>query len=212
MNNFKSMSTIGKTAQKGFTIIELVVVILLLGILTATALPRFLDISTEAHNSVVRSVGGGFRTGVALFRANWFALSQPTTQLADWGYLTPNTSGFPSGLSSSGTSSGVVDSTSDCFDIYNNIMDINAGAPAIVTGVTAASLAVTDDTALHAMTDAALAAAGAGYTQDFVANWEAASKCRYWYIADPQRLAIATTPYLEYDFTTGALTVGNITN
>ena len=37
----------GGASQAGFTIIELVVVILLLGILTATALPRFLDLSDE---------------------------------------------------------------------------------------------------------------------------------------------------------------------
>ena len=39
--------------QDGFTIIELVVVILLLGILAATALPRFLDVTDEAHAAAV---------------------------------------------------------------------------------------------------------------------------------------------------------------
>ena len=39
--------------QDGFTIIELVVVILLLGILAATALPRFMDVTDEAHDAVV---------------------------------------------------------------------------------------------------------------------------------------------------------------
>ncbi len=42
-----------KANQDGFTIVELIVVILLLGILTATALPRFLDVTDEAHDAEV---------------------------------------------------------------------------------------------------------------------------------------------------------------
>ena len=56
-------------AQKGFTIIELVVVILLLGILTATALPRFIDVTDEAKDAVRDATQGGLRTGFALYRA-----------------------------------------------------------------------------------------------------------------------------------------------
>lgn len=63
--------------QQGFTIIELVVVILLLGILAATALPRFIDVTTEAHDSVFEATSGGIATGVALYRAEWTARGQP---------------------------------------------------------------------------------------------------------------------------------------
>ncbi len=59
--------------QQGFTIIELVVVILLLGILTATALPRFINISAQAETAVRDATAGGLRTGVALVRALAFA-------------------------------------------------------------------------------------------------------------------------------------------
>ncbi|MEE9327087.1 MAG: type II secretion system protein, partial [Cocleimonas sp.] len=38
-----------KNKQQGFTLIELVMVIVILGILSATALPKFVNLSGEAH-------------------------------------------------------------------------------------------------------------------------------------------------------------------
>ena len=83
----KSMNTQRKPmpSQAGFTIIELVVVILLLGILTATALPRFLDASDDAHGAVVTSTAGSFRSGIELFKAGWQAEGQPTTAVTNFG-------------------------------------------------------------------------------------------------------------------------------
>ncbi|MEW6703928.1 MAG: type II secretion system protein [Pseudomonadota bacterium] len=47
-----------KQGQKGFTMIELIVVIVILGILAATALPKFIDMSGDAETSAVKGVAG----------------------------------------------------------------------------------------------------------------------------------------------------------
>ena len=60
-----------RNAQKGFTLIELVVVIAILGILAAFALPRFAQLSEQAHQSSIRATAGALSAGVALVKAQW---------------------------------------------------------------------------------------------------------------------------------------------
>ncbi len=51
--------------QRGFTLIELVLIIVILGILAIVAIPKFVDISAEASSSALKGVAGGMSSAMA---------------------------------------------------------------------------------------------------------------------------------------------------
>ena len=56
--------------RKGFTLIELIAVIVVLAILAGVALPKYFDYAANAKESACKGVLGGVRAGIANFYAN----------------------------------------------------------------------------------------------------------------------------------------------
>lgn len=66
--------------QGGFTLIELVIIIAVLGILAAVAIPKYANITSESKEAAARGALGGLRSGVTIFYAN----QAVTTGTASW--------------------------------------------------------------------------------------------------------------------------------
>ena len=67
-----------KRIARGFTLIELIVVIVVLAILSGVAIPKYIDYTAKAKESAVKGVLGGVRAGIANFYANSALTGTPT--------------------------------------------------------------------------------------------------------------------------------------
>ncbi len=93
--------------QSGFTLIEMVAVIIILAIMAATALPKFVNLSQDARLASINGLAGGLRSAAALAKSQWLVAQSANQTYVSMGAIrvtvfnamtpgsTPNILGYP---------------------------------------------------------------------------------------------------------------------
>lgn len=123
-----------RTAQRGFTIIELVVVIMILGILAAVAMPKFVDLRDDAHTAKNSGTGGGLTAAVNIVHAAWLAAggSGATVTLEDGTVVGVGSEGWPENDNSAAPNDTVT--AAECALLWTAVMQVGAPTASAASG------------------------------------------------------------------------------
>jgi len=115
---------VNKSTQQGFTLIELIVVLVVLAVLAATLFPRSVEIADEAHRTSVQGTAGAYASAVILARSQWTAkgASGATENLAGFGRGNLNVSDQGWAVSVNGSTDPGSITAQDCVDLWDALL------------------------------------------------------------------------------------------
>lgn len=119
-------------ASAGFSLLELLVVVTLLGVLIVTALPRFLDRETGSDTAYLERIAGDLEAGAALFHAQWIAAGRPAPSVAlpEFAPLRASAAGYPYGVDEQAYTGQGPTTGEDCAALFRGLL--GAAAPTVV--------------------------------------------------------------------------------
>lgn len=117
-----------KKAQAGFTLIELVMVIVILGVLAATALPKFVDLKSDAATAATKGVAGALASASSINYAAVQVGKGTAGLLSCASQAALVQGGVPANFSHSGTDATAAGATTTC-----TLTNSDGGTPATWT-------------------------------------------------------------------------------
>ena len=116
-----------RNSHTGFTLVELVVIILLLGILALTVIPKFSDLTDESEIAKASGIATALKSGVNIVKTTFITKGYQTRvqNLPGFGAgnVDTNNIGFPIGIDKGNGNENIGRGNNGCIGVWNGVLD-----------------------------------------------------------------------------------------